>query len=125
MNKKWLAIAGSVFVVGFVIFMFILKSNSLKKTIKEVEEYKEYEMVSDMQILENDELKSYQVTSTYASINNFDYYKIELYDKSLNQSQIIVKNGEGVYVTKWTSPEKTLIVDTYLADECIVEIKNY
>ena len=34
------------------------------------------------------------------------------------------KNGEGVYVTKRTSPEKTLIVDTYLADECIVEIKN-
>ena len=98
MNKKWIMIGGSVFVVLIVVFLFVFKSNSLKKTIKEVEEYKEYEMVANMQILENDELKSYQVTSTYASINDFDYYKIELYDKSLNQSQIIVRNGEGVYV---------------------------
>ena len=98
MNKKWLMIGGSVCVVLLVVLAFVLKGNSLKKTIKEVEEYREYEMVAHMDILENDELKSYQVTSTYASINDFDYYKIELYDKSLNQSQIIVRNGEGVFV---------------------------
>lgn len=34
------------------------------------------------------------------------------------------KVDNGVYVTKWTSPEKTLITDSYLADECIVEIKD-
>ncbi len=51
-----------------------------------------------MEMLENDELKSYQVTSTYANIKDKDYYKVELYDKSLNQSQIIVRNQEGVFV---------------------------
>lgn len=98
MNKKWFVLGGSVLAIALVLGIFIVKSNSLKRTIKEVEEFKEYEMISHMEILENDELKSYQVTSTYASINDFDYYKIELYDKSLNQSQIIVKNSEGVYV---------------------------
>ncbi len=98
MNKKWLLAVGSVIVVGVVVFLFVLKANSLKKTIKEVEAYKDYEMVSHMEVLENDELKSYQVTSTYASINDFEYFKIELYDKSLNQSQIIVRNSEGVFV---------------------------
>ena len=49
-------------------------------------------------MLENDELKSYQVTSTYARIDKKDYYKVELYDKSLNQSQVIVRNDEGVFV---------------------------
>ena len=34
------------------------------------------------------------------------------------------KNGEGVYVTKWTIPEKTFIVDSYLDEEYIIESKN-
>ena len=34
------------------------------------------------------------------------------------------KGDNGVYVTKWTSPEKTLVNDSYLADEYIVEIKD-
>lgn len=34
------------------------------------------------------------------------------------------KVDNGVYVTKWTSPENTLVNDSYLADEYIVEIKD-
>lgn len=34
------------------------------------------------------------------------------------------KVDNGIYVTKWTSPEKTLVNDSYLADEYIVEIKD-
>jgi hypothetical protein len=34
------------------------------------------------------------------------------------------KVDNGVYVTKWTSPEKTLINDSYLAEEYIVEFKD-
>lgn len=34
------------------------------------------------------------------------------------------KVDNGLYVTKWTSPEKTLVNDSYLADEYIVEIKD-
>ncbi|UTY38451.1 hypothetical protein NMU03_12420 [Allocoprobacillus halotolerans] len=66
--------------------------------IKEANECQSYQLVGNMEMLENDELKSYQVTSTYARLDKKDYYKVELYDKSLNQSQVIVKNDEGVFV---------------------------
>ena len=98
MNKKWILIGGVVGVVLIVAFVFMFKSHSLKKTIKQVEAYSEYEMVGNMEILENDEIKSYQVTSTYAKIDENEFYKVDLYDKVLNQSQIIVKNNEGVFV---------------------------
>lgn len=98
MNKKYIAmiVAGVLVIGGFCFFKF--KSTSLKQALKEAEEYTNYELVCNMEMLENDELKSYQVTSSYASIDNQDYYKVELYDKSLNQSQVIVRNETGVFV---------------------------
>ncbi len=98
MNKKYIAIIVAVVVVIGGICFFKLKSTSLKQALKTVEKYTNYEMVCHMEMLENDELKSYQVTSSYASINEKDYYKVELYDKSLNQSQVIVRNDKGVFV---------------------------
>lgn len=98
MNKKYIAmIVAGILVVGVFCF-FKMKSTSLKQTLKEAEEYKNYELVCNMEMLENDELKSYQVTSLYASIGKQSYYKVELYDKSLNQSQVIVRNKDGVFV---------------------------
>ena len=98
MNKKYIAIIVAVVVVIGGICFFKLKSTSLKQALKTVEKYTNYEMVCHMEMLENDELKSYQVTSSYASFNEKDYYKVELYDKSLNQSQVIVRNDKGVFV---------------------------
>lgn len=98
MNKKYIAmiVAGILVIGGFCFFK--MKSTSLKQALKEAEEYKNYELVCNMEMLENDELKSYQVTSSYASIGEQSYYKVELYDKSLNQSQVIVRNKDGVFV---------------------------
>lgn len=93
MNKKYIAIVVSVVVVligGFCFFKF--KSSSLDKLMKEANAYKSYQLVCNMEMLENDELKSYQVTSTYGKIDDKDYYKVELYDKSLNQAQVICRN---------------------------------
>ena len=98
MNKKYIAIIAAVVLLvgGFCFFKF--KSSSLDKLMKEANEYKSYQLVCNMEMLENDELKSYQVTSTYAKIDDKDYYKVELYDKSLNQAQVIVRNDDGVFV---------------------------
>lgn len=98
MNKKYIAIiAGVVLLVG--VFCFLkLRPSSLEKMMKEANDYKSYQLVCNMEMLENDELKSYQVTSSYASIDDKDYYKVELYDKSLNQAQVIVRNQDGVFV---------------------------
>lgn len=98
MNKK--LIIGGVVVIGVLIAgftFFKLKTPSLKTTLKEVKECTSYTLESSMELLENDELKSYQVNVTYLKKKN-KYFKVELYDKSLNQSQIIVKNDDGVFV---------------------------
>ena len=99
MNKKYiisLIVAGVMIIGGFCFLK--MRTGSLKQTLKKVEAYTDYQLVCDMEMLENDELKSYQVTSSYASIDQKDYYKVELYDKSLNKSQVIVKNETGVFV---------------------------
>lgn len=98
MNKKYIAIIVGVVVLvaGFCFFKF--RSSSIGQLEKKAKDYKSYELVCNMEMLENDELKSYQVTSTYASIDSKDYYKVELYDKSLNQAQVIVRNQDGVFV---------------------------
>lgn len=99
MNKKIIAIAVSVIVVIVIgVSWFFLKSTSLNDLIEEANRCQSYQLVGNMEMLENDELKSYQVTSTFARIDKKDYYKVELYDKSLNQSQVIVRNDEGVFV---------------------------
>lgn len=69
MNKKYIAIIAAVVLLvgGFCFFKF--KSSSLDKLMKEANEYKSYQLVCNMEMLENDELKSYQVTSTYAKID--------------------------------------------------------
>lgn len=97
MKKKYMII-GAIVCIIVVIFGFIQwGTSSFEETFTKASKYKNYELVCNMEMLENDELKSYQVTSTYASLKE-DYYKVELYDKSLNQAQVIVKNAEGVFV---------------------------
>ncbi len=97
-KKKIIIIITVVVLLVLGIGFLLLRRSSLEKTLEEVQAYTSYELICNMEMLENDELRSYQVTSTYALIDDSDYYKVELYDKSLNQSQIIVKNSDGVFV---------------------------
>mgnify|MGYP003522118489 CR=1 FL=1 len=75
----------------------------------QVREFLEYFKVSQKKInwIIND--KKYRVNGEIKDVECYPYpYKVD----------------NGVYVTKWTSPEKTLVNDSYLADEYIVEIKD-
>ncbi len=98
MNKKYMAILIAVVVFIGGICFWKLKSSSLDKVYKVASAYTSYELVCNLEMLDNDELKSYQATTTYASIEEKEYYKVELYDKSLNQAQTIVRNESGVFV---------------------------
>lgn len=98
MKKKYIIIISIIVVciVSLCLF-FKFKSPSLKKTLKEVKKINSYTLESSMEMIENDELKSYEVKASYLK-DSQDYFKVELYDKSLNQSQVILKNDEGVFV---------------------------
>ena len=78
--------------------LFKFKYTSLDKTIEKVKAYDKYTLTCNLEMVENDELKNYLVNVSYFKEKKDEYYKLELYDKSLNQSQIIVKNTEGVFL---------------------------
>lgn len=92
-----IVITAVVFMISLFLF-FKLKGQSLEKTLEKAKGYTKYELVCDMEMVQNDELKSYEVKVDFLKNKKQKYYKVELYDKSLNQSQIIIKNKEGVYV---------------------------
>ena len=98
MKKLYIVIIGLVIcAIGIVVF-FKFKNNSLDETLKEAKSMNSYQLVCDMEMTQNDELKSYEVKVDYLKKDKQKYYRVELYDKSLNQSQIIIKNKKGVYV---------------------------
>ena len=83
MSKKNMIIGGIVIsLVASVIIFLNFKSPSLKSVLSEVKECTSYTLESSMDLLENDELKSYVVKVTYLKKDK-EYFKVELYDKSL------------------------------------------
>ena len=97
--KKVYIIIGAIVVFIISLFLFFkLKTDSLESTLSKAKKSTKYELVCDMEMVQNDELKSYEVKVDFLKQKEQKYYKVELYDKSLNQAQIIIRNSEGVYV---------------------------
>ena len=97
MKKIYLIISIIVTLVAGFLF-YRMKGNSLKSTLEEAKKVNNYQLVCDMEMSQNDELKSYEVKVEYLKKEKQKYYRVELYDKSLNQAQIIIRNKKGVYV---------------------------
>lgn len=98
MKKIYIGIGVIVVALVATLIFFKFKDSSLDKTIEKVKAYDQYTLSCNMEMVENDELKSYLVNVSYLNSDNQEFYKVELYDKSLNQSQIIIKNADGVFV---------------------------
>ena len=98
MKKIYIGIGVIVVVLVATLIFFKFKDSSLDKTIEKVKAYDQYTLSCNMEMVENDELKSYLVNVSYLNSDNQEFYKVELYDKSLNQSQIIIKNADAVFV---------------------------
>ncbi len=57
-----------------------------------------YHMEATMDLLNDEETRSYFVTTDYNKKNEQDYFRISLLDKNINQEQILLRNQNGVYV---------------------------
>lgn len=98
MKKIYIIAIVAVSLIAAIFLYYQFKGDSFKETLEKVKGYEQYELICDMEMVQNDELKSYEVTVSYLKSEKKEYYKVELYDKSINQAQIIIKNDEGVYV---------------------------
>lgn len=96
--KKIIIIITSIIILIAILIYLKLNNPSLDKLITKAKNTTSYQLIGDMEILQNDELKSYEVKVDYLKKAKNNYYKVELYDKSLNQAQIIIKNKKAVYV---------------------------
>ena len=96
--KKKLIIAVVVVAVLLVgIFMFRPKSFS-KEFEKVMGNLTSYTLHGEMEINKGEEQKSYLIEVNYKKGDEDDFYKVSLYDKNLNQEQILLRNLEGVFV---------------------------
>lgn len=71
------------------------KDDVVKKITQNVESAKSYYLEGNMDIINNEDVYSYNVNVSY---KNDDYYRVSLTNKSNNHEQIILKNNDGVYV---------------------------
>ena len=55
-------------------------------------------MEANMDLTANEETRSYFVTTDYCKKDNNDYFRVSMLDKNINQTQIMLKNNEGVFV---------------------------
>lgn len=92
-------------IIGIILFVIIIGGlffyKKGKQTVKDANEVLDtltsYTLEANMEMLVNDELKSYKVDCSYLK-KDIDYFSVTLYDKVLNQSQTIIAKGNDVQV---------------------------
>ena len=97
MKKKLIIAVVVVAVLLAGIFMFRPKSFS-KEFEKVMGNLTSYTLHGEMEINKGEEQKSYLIEVNYKKGDEDDFYKVSLYDKNLNQEQILLRNLEGVFV---------------------------
>lgn len=90
-------------IIVFIMFATLLivgcgrasKDDVVKHITDSVNNSKAYYLEGEMDIINNDDVYSYDVNVSY---KKDDYYRVSLTNKSNNHEQIILKNDDGVYV---------------------------
>ena len=57
-----------------------------------------YHMEATMDIITGEEERNFVVKVSYLKENNEDLFRISLFDKNINQEQLLIRNGDGVFV---------------------------
>lgn len=97
MKKKTILIG--VAVVLIITCLFIFRPRSFAKKADEVfNDLNSYTLKGEMEINKGEDIKNYMIEINYKKNENNQYFKVSLFDKNLNQEQILLRNQEGVYV---------------------------
>ena len=71
------------------------ENDVIKDLNKKIDKLKTYKISGVLEIVNNDEVYTYDVTSSY---KKKDLYRVSLKNKDNDYEQIILRNDEGVYV---------------------------
>ncbi|MEG0823870.1 MAG: hypothetical protein RSG07_05135 [Erysipelotrichaceae bacterium] len=76
-----------------------LKPKSFDKQLsKAMKGMSSYTLEGEMELIKGEDTKSYIIQVSYLDDKDKDNYKVSLFDKNLNQEQVILANKSGVYV---------------------------
>lgn len=123
------------FILVFIALLCLCGCNSnnsadiIDKFEKKVNSVKSYNIVGSMEIVSNEETYTYDVNVNY---KYDDYYKVTLTNKTNNHEQIILKDGESVYVVtpalnksfKFQSEWPDNSSQSYLLNSLLKDIKD-
>ena len=99
MKKKIIAIIVVLALVCLAIIKIFKDNNDPNKTLEEVKEnLSSYYMEADMTLYNGEDKREFTVKVSYEKDEEDNLFKVSLFDKGINQEQIIIKNEDGVFV---------------------------
>lgn len=104
MKKKWIKrivlLVLIVVLVGFGIFKLVsCKKDGIDSKLDDVQKnLTAYHMEANMEFHNGDDIRDYLVKVSYKKDGTSNYFRVSLLDKGINQEQIIIRNGNGVFV---------------------------
>lgn len=97
--KKKGIIIGAIVIVLIVSCVLIFKKDPVDKKLKNImEDMQSYRLVGDMEITKGEDVKGYSLEVGYKKVDKDEYFRVGITDKELNQTQVILRNKDGVYV---------------------------
>ena len=98
MNKKIvIGVVSVALLIGGGVFLKVKKGSIDRQVKEQLDNLNSYHVEANMEMLVGDEMKTYKVDVDYLK-NETDLFKVSIYDKVLNQSQVILRNNDGVFV---------------------------
>ena len=78
---------------------FALRPSSFDKELqKAIENLQHYHMKGTMEVVEGENLKTFNIDLAWDKKDNQEFYRVSLFDQGINQEQVILKNSDGVFV---------------------------
>lgn len=96
--KKNIGIAIGVAVVVIALIIAFKPTSMEKKMEALYGNLQQYQLEGDMEITNGEDIKNYTLTIGYCLKDGVDLFKVDMYDKTINQSQQILRNADGVFV---------------------------
>ena len=98
MIKKIAITLAILLAIGFGVWKIFFGGETIKDKIENISEnLNSYSIEGNMEILKGKEKRVFNVKVDYLKSEE-DLFKVSLYDTSINQEQILLRNKEGAYV---------------------------
>lgn len=99
MLKKIMVVVVILALLGVGVWKVFFSGPSISDTIDSVnKKLTSYQLEATMDLNNGEEQRNFKVTVSYAKKEDKDLFRVSLYDTTINQEQIMLRNDEGVYV---------------------------